>query len=234
MRITKKKIFVAALAVCLIAILSFGTLAWFTAEDTVTNKFMVTTSDSNGTPDFSVEIFEHKVDSETGKKVSNEEVEGNIYKNILPGSKVDKDPTVRNTGLYDQWIRVKVTLSNYDVWCDALANGGLYDFSGILKTIGSEWLHDPATDRAFNADVTTATFTYYLKDPLLAAKNNGGIADTATLFTSVEIPTAFTEDNMKFTGTQNGVFDISIVAEAVQKENIADTCKAAFAVIDAQ
>ena len=234
MKLSKKKIFVVSLAVCLIAILSFGTLAWFTAEDTATNKFMVSTSDTNGTPDFSIQLFEHKVDSETGKKVSNEEVESNTYKNILPGSKVDKNPTVRNTGAYDQWVRVKVTLSSYDVWCDALANGNLYDFSEILKTIGGEWSHDPATDRAFNADLTKATFTYYLNEPLLAAKNNGGVADTATLFTSVEIPTGFTEDNMKFAGVESGVFDISLVAEAVQKENIADSAKAAFAVIDSQ
>ena len=61
MKLTKKKVFVTALAVCLIAILSFGTIAWFTASDEVTNQFKVTTSDEEGTPDFSVDLFEHKV-----------------------------------------------------------------------------------------------------------------------------------------------------------------------------
>lgn len=234
MKLTKKKVFVTALAVCLIAILSFGTIAWFTASDEVTNQFKVTTSDEEGTPDFSVDLFEHKVNPDTGDRVSNEEVETNTYNNVLPGSELDKDPTARNTGSYDQWIRVKVTLNNYDVWCDALNNGNLYDFSEILKGIGTEWSHNPVTDRTFSGDGKTATFTYYLNSPLLAAKNNGGVAGEATLFTSVEIPSGFTVDNMKFNGTEDGVFNLNVVAEAVQRENIADSCRDAFAIIDGQ
>ena len=44
MKLTKKKVFVAALAICLIAILSFGTLAWFSAGDSVKNEFYVADS----------------------------------------------------------------------------------------------------------------------------------------------------------------------------------------------
>ena len=89
MKLNKKKVFVAALAICVVAILSFGTLAWFTAEDTVENSFKVTTSDDVGTPDFSLVLFEHKVDPETGKIASTDEVKSNEYKNIVPGITVD-------------------------------------------------------------------------------------------------------------------------------------------------
>ena len=38
MKMTKKKVFVAALAICLIAIISMGTLAWCNATDDITNN----------------------------------------------------------------------------------------------------------------------------------------------------------------------------------------------------
>ena len=40
MKMTKKKVFIAALAICLVAIVSMGTLAWFTASDYVTNDWI--------------------------------------------------------------------------------------------------------------------------------------------------------------------------------------------------
>ena len=64
MKLTKKKVFVAALAVCLIAILSLGTLAWFNASDDITNKFLIADSDGDGTPDFSVEVWENENDND--------------------------------------------------------------------------------------------------------------------------------------------------------------------------
>ena len=45
MKMTKKKVFVTALAICLVAILSMGSLAWFNASDTITNKFKIADSD---------------------------------------------------------------------------------------------------------------------------------------------------------------------------------------------
>ena len=56
----KKKVFVVAVAVCLIAILSMSSLAWFSDQDEVTNEFMISTSDDVDDPDgiFSVDIWE--------------------------------------------------------------------------------------------------------------------------------------------------------------------------------
>ena len=47
----KKKVFVVAVAVCLIAILSMSSLAWFSDADEVTNQFMVSTSGDEDDPD---------------------------------------------------------------------------------------------------------------------------------------------------------------------------------------
>ena len=63
MKLSKKKVLVVALVVCLIAILSMGTLAWFNYTDDITNKFMVAT-DSEGTPDFSLDIWETENDDD--------------------------------------------------------------------------------------------------------------------------------------------------------------------------
>ena len=64
MKMSKKKVFVTALALCLVAILSLGTLAWFNAADEITNRFMVADSDNDNVPDFSVEVWENENDGD--------------------------------------------------------------------------------------------------------------------------------------------------------------------------
>ena len=49
MKVTKKKVLLASLAVCLIALLSAGTLAWFTDSEEVTNEFKIATSEDTET-----------------------------------------------------------------------------------------------------------------------------------------------------------------------------------------
>ena len=58
MKMTKKKVFVASLAVCLVAVLSMGTLAWFTATDSVENIFQVSTETGATDADFELTLFE--------------------------------------------------------------------------------------------------------------------------------------------------------------------------------
>ena len=92
MKLTKKKVFVSALAICLIAIISMGTLAWFSAQDEVTNKFMIADSDDD-TPDeiFSVDVWENTPDGD-------EDQDGFEYDDILPGDVLKKEPHVENDG----------------------------------------------------------------------------------------------------------------------------------------
>ena len=59
MKFNKKKVLVASLAISLIAILSLGTLAWFSDSDEVTNKFHVAGGeDSKPDEIFSVDVME--------------------------------------------------------------------------------------------------------------------------------------------------------------------------------
>lgn len=209
MKMTKKKVFVAALAICLIAIISMGTLAWFTADDKVENIFKVSTDSQTQKPDFKLDLFEHEA-NENGK-VSDTEVAANTYNNVAPGDVLHKDPTVRNDGQYDMWVRVKVTLTDYDKWQAVLGTG--YDFRNVLGNVSTDWSFDTIVT---DATAKTLTLVYY-KDAKLA------VGETSTLFGNVNVPTEFTVDNIP---TE---FNLDIVAEAIQYDNTGNSAKAAFA-----
>ena len=232
MKLNKKKVLVVALAVALVAIISMGTLAWFTDNDTVNNNFMVTDSLTDADALFNIDLYETKVnpdgtvvkDAEGNDVIENS---GNTYDDILPGDVLAKDPTIKNTGKYDQWARVKVTLTKANEWL-ALFNKYNTDadpdndivlerdlFSGYN---GSVWQSE-GNDAPVVVN-NTLTFTYYLKDKL-------SVNETATLFTEVKIPSVFTKEDMV---TVNE-FELDIVAEAIQYENTKDTCKAAFELV---
>ena len=215
MKMTKKMVFVVALAVCLIAVLSMSTLAWFNASDDVTNKFFV--ADSADTPDkiFSVEVTETDEDGNPTK-------DGKEYYNIAPGSVLAKDPTVKNTGAYDQWIRVRVTVTNADAWIAALGNG--YDlgtmFGGHDETVWTRAFDEGG----YNGTENTIEYVYYLNDKLVPD-------ETVTLFETVTIPTQLDQEDMVFIGAK---FEMTIVAEAIQADNNGTTAREGFAVYPTQ
>lgn len=204
MKMNKKKVFVTALAVSLIAILSLGTLAWFNAEDEITNTFKVADSDNNNVPDFSVEVWE--TDEYDNR------VEGKTYEDILPGDVLEKDPTIENTGNYDQYIRAYVTFSDVAKIQEACRK---YRISEDLRT----WLNVDGNLWEAATDVKTAngtiTYCYYYKNVL--GKKVGTDTNKAQLFTTVTIPEEFQQADMTYTGAD---FTVNVKAEALQVENI--------------
>lgn len=204
MKMTKKKVFVVALAVCLIAILSMSTLAWFNATDSVTNSFKFDDTDGDGSPDFKVDIFE----TENGQ-----EVDGKEYDHVAPGAVLEKDPTVRNSGDYAMYTRVIVTLSNATAWTNAsdkysLAENDLCILEELVE-IHANWVR--FDNPVYDATADTLTYVYY---------HNGIVekgVETAPLFTQVTIPTALQQDDMRYV---DDMFTITIKADAVQSDNI--------------
>ena len=89
----KKRMLTAALALCCLAVLATGTLAYFTAEETAQN---VITMGS-----LKMELVEL---NEEGKPWTNVE-------NIVPGMEVTKKAYVENNGSVDFYTRVKITKS---------------------------------------------------------------------------------------------------------------------------
>ena len=204
MKMTKKKVFVVALTISLVAIISLGTLAWFQASDQVTNYFQVST-DGEQKPDFKLDLFEHEFDGEDLDDKS--EVEENTYKHVAPGDVLPKDPTVRNDGQYDQWVRVKINLHDYEAWEKVLGKG--FEFNKYFEGFNNAWVLDETTKG-------TETLVFYYNAKLVAGAE-------ATIFEAFHIPEDFTVDNMPVE------FKMNIVGEAIQADNTGDNAKDAFA-----
>ena len=219
----KKKLFALAMVVCMLAILSFSTLAWFSDADEVTNYFEVATSDDPSDPDdiFSVDVWEY-VDTDGNGQIddADKDQDGITYNDILPGGRYHKEPHVENTGAYSQWIRVKVTVSCASVFQTALDKGQGYDLSKIFEG------HDETawTRGEIAADTTadTLTYVYYLNYRLEPTED-------ATLFHTVVMPAELTQDDMAAMG---GAFSINVVAEAVQGDNTGTTAQEAFELVE--
>ena len=208
---TKKKVFVVALAVALIAILSFSSLAWFNATDTATNQFKIADSnDPNTTPDFSVDVIEH--DGTTEK-------DGLEFDDVAPGATLAKDPIVKNTGEYGLYARVIVTLSDAATWNAAAARyslatdtSGNMDLTAIVDAIDTDWVRFDNIVLDTTAD--TLTYVYYYGSVIAKA------GESDPLFTEVKIPGLFEQSDMDY-GTDN-TFTITVKADAVQSDNILD------------
>ena len=105
---SKKKMLALAIVVIMIAILSFSSLAWFTDADSAKNDFTVAGAGQED-PDkiFSVDVKEN-VDGEE------QPVDGMEFEDVLPGDKFKKEAYVSNTGSYEQYIRVTMTITDWE------------------------------------------------------------------------------------------------------------------------
>ena len=220
MKMTKKKVFVAALAISLIATVSMGTLAWFNASDDITNTFKVATNESDTDPTFSVEVSETEPD---GDKTT----DGVTYYNVVPGDVIDKNPTIKNTGDYTQWIRVSVTMTKAKYWKDFggsltftdLFTGSTYGLAANVATATEKWLLVQNTVEP-NED-GNAVWYLYLNREFAPGSDE-------VLFTQVKIDEDFTLEEVLSLG---GEFNITVKAEAVQRDNTGDNAVEAFATV---
>ena len=215
MKMNKKKVFVIALAITLIAILSFGTLAWFNDTDSVVNNFYVAT-DEEGEPDFSVDIWE-PVDKDGDGVIEEDEKEqvGQNYHDIVPGGRYDKEPTIENTGYYGQYIRAMITIDDASEWMVAMQN--IYpnydedDLRELFAGINADnWDED-----GFFWNGANLTYVYYYI-------GEDGVLDedeSVVLFTHVDIPGALTQGTMDMLG---GSTSIVVSVDAIQADAIVE------------
>ncbi|MBR2047599.1 MAG: SipW-dependent-type signal peptide-containing protein [Oscillospiraceae bacterium] len=208
----KKKLFVTALAVCLIAILSFSTLAWFSDEENVTNEFFVVTDDDEDADDiFSVDVFE-EVDTDGDGVPERVEEGGAEFEDVVPGDVLDKAPYVENTGRYDQWIRLTITFKDASAWKIISEGADLKTLLTFADDFDANWTAD--RDGHIVEDLTedTCTYVFYLKNVLTPD------ADPVATFTNVKIPTNLTQDDLF--ATKGNALTIDVHASAVQVENV--------------
>lgn len=136
MKNSKKKLFAVALAVCLIAILSFTTLAWFTDSAEATNTFTIG----------SIEIVQHEKQDENDDGTLEDFVNDKV---LLPV--VDEDPAkdpnykdkivyVENTGKNPAYVRTHIaipaSLNGYLNLDTDTNNGWVFEYSNQVTISG--------------------------------------------------------------------------------------------------
>lgn len=213
MKLNKKKVFTLALAVCLIAILSMSSLAWFTDDDSVTNDFFVAGSDDENPDDvFSIDVWE---DDDADDPAGEDKIQDGIdYPAILPGDDLYKEVNVENTGAYKQYARVIVTVSDAHIWQEL--HGEVYvPLNKIATDLSSDF---QPWSIEYDAEADTLTYVLYYNYILDVDK-------VVNLFTNVHIPEEMDRDQG---AEMAGGFNINVVAQAVQTENVGANAAEAF------
>ena len=210
----KKKLFSLALVVIIIAILSFSTLAWFTDEDSATNDFHIGGAGQND-PDkiFSVDVKEN-VDGEE------QPVDEMDFEDVLPGDEHKKEAYVSNTGSYEQYIRVTMTITDWEL----IKNIVTINMDDAFKTnwkISSRGV-DTDSDGNLIANNNNSVDANGNLVVILFLKKKLAVGDTVHIMDSVSISTRATQDDFIDEGFADG-FQIKIEADAAQTENILDT-----------
>lgn len=215
--LNKKRVIIIGLIACIIALISGGTLAYFTAEETVTNKFMITSYDPEN-PDVDPDpedLFSIKI-TETDKN-GNQTSEGNTYTDITPGSEVLKDPTIENTGAYSAWIRVKVIITNADAWINAMTKHGITDITTLFGGYDASLWYRVDNNYTLDSTNNTITYDFYYLKPLVAKEK-------VTMFTTFKIPGLFDAADM----ATLSYFELKVKADAIQQANTGDSAYYAF------
>lgn len=215
----KRRILIASLVVCLAAIMAFGSLAYFTAQDRVQNKFYTAAYDPTdpdkpitGNDLFSIKVYETDNTKTDGTKTES----GNTYEKIQPGDVLAKDPTVENTGKYDAYIRVNVTFDKAAEWENIIPEDS--ELTALFGGIDSaKWTQSGKIE---DTTANTVTYSYYLNEALAPDA-------TATLFSTVTIPTYINATQFATIAS----FNITITADAIQSANTG-TVTEAFGIYD--
>lgn len=212
MKNMKKKVLVIALCVCLLSTVSFGTLAWFTDSDFVTNDFNIANSADDPSEIFSVTVWEDA----TPEDVDGEDKLGSIvYENILPGDKLFKEVHIENTGSYDQYIRATVIVSDASVWQDVFG-AYIVPLASFVETLDFDAIY--ATEAYYDAVTDSFIYELFYEAPLVPGAE-------IIVFDTVNIP----ETLDRYQAAElSGVFYVDVYADAVQTENVGDNVYEAF------
>lgn len=225
MKKTTKVLALLLCAVLLVAGSVAGTLAYLTSKDTVTNTFTVG----------NIQINLDEANVATTDDTTDRTEGGNAY-HLLPNQTYTKDPTVWvKEGSEEAYIRMIVTVKNYDNMLDAFTSDAVYDDDYIVTdaskvltgSSGEMVVLDKLVDRnagawecvKFTRNSTANTgeyvFNYYPGAYTATADDNDGTVEydqLPALFTTISVPKEIDNDHLaKLNNTT-----ITIVAQAIQ------------------
>ena len=215
----KRKVFLVALAICLIATISMGSLAWFTAQDGVDNTFLIADSNANENDVFSIDLYEMK--DTDGDGVGDTKTDyGIVYgdnNEVVPGAELCKEAYVKNTGKYGQYVRIKATISDASKWMTVLGINNINQFVNlnelfdVAADFDTTWYRNDAESN-YDTQNDKLTYVYYYNGILEAT-------DVVSFIDGVIIPEAITRADVVAMG---GSFELVFVAEAIQSTNMLD------------
>ena len=208
-----KALLVVACALLLVAASVFGTMAYLTSQDTVTNTFTV--------GKVAIKLDEAKANSDGSLVEGAARVKANSYK-LLPGHTYNKDPMVTVlSGSELSYVKMTVTFSMADKLDAIFAPDGA-DLTSIFNGYNSaNWI---AKGNTKNATANTRTYEFWYKEAVDAS--DGDVALDA-LFDSITVPDTITGDQLK---SIEGM-TITVNAYAIQADGFA-TAEAAWAAFD--
>lgn len=199
-----KALLVVACALLLVAASVFGTMAYLTSQDTVTNTFTV--------GKVAIKLDEAKVNPDGSLVANADRVQENTYK-LLPGHTYNKDPMVTVlSGSELSYVKMTVTFSMAKELDAIFAPTGA-DLTSIFKGYdAANWL---AKGNTKDATANTRTYEFWYKEAVGAT--NGDVALDA-LFDSITVPGAITKEQL---ATIEGM-TITVNAYAIQADGFAD------------
>lgn len=221
MRLTKKTVILAIALMCILCTAVFGTIAYLTDTDEVTNSFTIgkveidvdetkvneagdpiQKTDENGTPVVDEQgnpVYERTEDTDGA-------VEGNTYP-MIPGKTYVKDPTMTvKEGSEPSFYRMKVTVTQLAALKEVFASQDGFKLSAIVNGLDTaNWaLHGYQSDEA--QDTITYEFRYI-------GQPGEGEWKLPALFTELVIPGFFDNDDV----TALKDMTINVVGNAIQQ-----------------
>ncbi len=210
MKTAKKAMLMTLCAIILVVATVFGTMAYLTSTDKVTNTFTV--------GNVAIKLDEAKVGTD-GKALTGADatrVKENSYK-LLPGHTYNKDPMVTLlAGSEESYVKMTVTFSKANELDAIFAPNGA-DLTSIFNGYDSaSWI---AKGNTKDADANTRTYEFWYKEAVGAPT-----ADVAldALFDSITVPGTITKDQL---ATIEGM-TITVNAYAIQADGFDDAAAA--------
>lgn len=199
-----KALLVVACALLLVAASVFGTMAYLTSTDTVTNTFTV--------GKVNIKLDEAKANPDGSLVEGAARVKANSYK-LLPGHTYNKDPMVTVlSGSESSYVKMTVTFSKANE-LDAIFTPTGADLTSIFKGYNAaNWI---AKGNTKDTTANTRTYEFWYKEAVGAPT-----ADVAldALFDSITVPGEITKEQL---ATIEGM-TITVNAYAIQADGFAD------------
>ena len=183
MKNSKKKLFTVALAICLIAILSFTTLAWFTDSEEITNTFTVG----------SIVIDQHEQqynDQGQLEDFQNNKVLMPIVNTTTPSADPnyqDKIVTVENKGNNPAYIRTSIAVPTT-----------LKGYLELDINDAGRWTAEYVTENVMIGGVSHTVYTYRFEDILGVGETSHQLLKGVYLNADVDVKLNTATGNLEF------------------------------------